>query len=341
MKSNDNPNPTQKLLAQLRKEAGPFFNWILKVAKATSPIGILVLAFYYFNINVTPDASIGQGAFVAVQAGIVSALLIGSFAFIFSAPAWIYHALGVGPHLLPYKAKRSAIRVVVMRSLLTQLTTFFAATTWVYWPTHAPFTHSIIGPVCALATLVSGVILAMSPRTTTPNGIESDRTFFATILLGAIAALYSIVPVWLLQKVGGESSGHEVRFVATLAMLAVLTPMHLAFGLKEIKAHLLTAFVVFFETVFILGSPGIPASIVARAIGIAERSPVDLAVPESLCNGFAAADAFGVKACNKGGATLVGPLRVLNSLGSRWLILEPTTNRTFSIPEKDIVVIRK
>jgi hypothetical protein len=341
LKPNDYPDPAQSHLTRFRKEAGPYFTWLMNVAKTASPIGILVLAIYYFKINVTPDISIVQGAFVAVQAGIIAAILIGLFIIVFSAPAWIYHMLDVRPHLLPFKSRKTAIKVVLRRSLLTQLTAFGAATAYAYWPTQALTSQSFIGPAGALVTLAAGTLLAQSPRTVTSTGMESRSTFWATILCSALSALYSILLVWLLQKSGDASPGQGFRFFATLAALTVLTPMHLAFGPHEVKAHLATASVVLLEVVFILGSPSVPVSMVAGVIGIAERGPVSLVVPDSLCRGFAAAGAFALKGCGQGSATLIGPVRVLNSLGSRWLILDPKTQKTFSIPGKDVIVIRQ
>lgn len=338
--SNDFSSSTQTQMDRIRREAGPYLKWLLGVAKIASPIGIVVLAVYYFKLNVTPDISIGQGAFVAVQAGIMSAVLIGLFAVVFSAPAWIYHALGVRPHLLPVRSRKAAIRAVVKRSFLTQLTTFGAAMAIAYWPSRGAVGQDLIGPISALVALVSAVVLSKSARTFTSDGVESKGTFICTIALGIVAAFYSITLVWLLQKSGDGSPGKEFRFFLALAVLTVLTPAHLAFGIHEIKAQLATAFVCLLEVVIILGSPTTPVSMVASVIGIAEKSPVGIVVSEDQCRAFLLANAFKVTACNKGGPTLIGPVRILNSLGARWLILDSSTSKAFNIPGKDVIVVR-
>lgn len=338
MKKSGEPGTTPAMHIQnLRPLIARSLGW----SKYVSPIGILVLVLYYLSIGFTPDITVAQGAIVAAQAGITGALLTWGVACIFSAPGWIY-ILAINPHSLPIKSRRKTLKALVRRSMLAQASTFAVFLAWAYWPTHKGYEHSLIGPFFALLSIPAIVALIESPLAITSEGIEHRGVFCATLLGGVVAAAFSLLIVWLFQSNATQSLSNEPRFIAALFILVCLSPIHLVFSVSEGIAHLITAAIILFEVVIILGVQTAPTSMIAREVGVAEPEPVMLAMPAALCRMVTSSAKNIGSSCgtSNDGPGLVGPAQVLNSLGSRWLVRDLKSNVTFNIPGKDIVIAR-
>ncbi|MCA8114694.1 hypothetical protein LGM76_26085 [Burkholderia cepacia] len=311
---------------------------ISAIVPVASAFGIICLTVYFGTLEFTPDISFAQGALVAVQAGLTGGVFLAVLIISLSVPAWVYYMLGIRPaELVSLRRRREAINHLVTRFFCTQALTISAVAACAYFPQRAESHAAICVGVAVIGFIWSCIFLVSCPRVWGVEALESRWTFFVSVVLGAFTTVSSLVTLNLLWA---SSPGHHSNFwfLITVFVVVILGGAQVAIGLRDVGAQLSISAMLVLEISLLLGPP-VPRFI-ANAVGIAEKTPVDLLVGSELCNAIRTSAAAPQLRCEEKGPSLVKSVEVLNSLGSRWVIRIPASGKILIIPGKDLTVVR-
>lgn len=307
---------------------------------AASGFGVVCLVAYYATLSFTPDISFAQGALVAVQAGLLGALLLASVWITLAAPALIYQYMGIRPRDLVPARRTAATKSLVYRYLWTQLTTVSAISFFVYFPHRETVENAIYWGISVVVFVWSAVHVALSPLIWGRDGLETRTTFVFSILVVGLATSLSLVT--LLEIRNGSPSAHsDGRFLLTFAVVSVLGCGQVAIGSTSIAMWGSFGAVLLLEVGLLYGAPGLYARYIANAVGIAEKNPITLIVASADCYTIKTAAKSLRLDCHDGAKTSIDKVEILNSLGSRWIVRVPAnTGPTIILPGKDLVIVR-
>jgi hypothetical protein len=307
------------------------------VVSVASAFGVICLTVYFSTLRFTPDISFAQGAFVAVQAGLIGALLIAVLIISLSVPAWVYYMLGIRPTaLVSLRRRREAIHNLVTRFLCTQALTISTMALLAYFPQRGQLQGAGCLGVSVIGFIWSAIFLVSCRRVWGVDALESRWTFFVSVVLGIFTAVSSLITLNLLWA-SSPGPHSQFWFMVTVLVVVILGGAQVAIG-PQVGAQLIIGVMLILEICLLLGPP-VPRFI-ANEVGISEKRPVDLLVGSEMCNTIRAAVGSPKLRCGEEGPSLVKDVEVLNSLGNRWVIRIAESERILIIPGRDLTIVR-
>lgn len=333
---------------KVRPKKFDFLNWIFDREKRSAVtwlctlVGGVFIAGYYLSLGegFTPMVDFGQAALLLFLAFFIGTALVFAFCLCMFSPALAYRIIGIHVNDLPKNQLLAARKALMIRNLVTQ---FFFATALlaaIYAGGDAMDNIWTVSIATAIAAICA-VVLVFLTRFTKYNMSEPRWQYYGSVILIGFFTILAISILYLLVRNVDKIETWEI-FLAWF-MLALYTVIISVLGKgQELFAGLLVL-TSFFAVLNFLGVKSIMFESTAYAIGIAEKNPVRLIFPSTSCAVVRRAlHPSTPMICEGEQAGVLNDVKLLNSLGERWLIRVREPNRLTHVTfDGSGVVIRK
>lgn len=320
----------------LDKEKRTTFSWISTV------VGGFFIAGYYLSLGTgfTPTVNLGQATLLLFQAFFVGMFLVSYFCLGIFSPAFVYKLVNIDIESLPTEQGKIAHKSLPIRNLLAQI---FGASTFIGLATYFAgdaaksswtlYTSIAISLLCTFA-------LTFNTRLTRFDEEESKSSYWGSIFIAAILACVTLFFLWMIYNfTPSKNKVSDWQVIAVWLIVALYSAIFSVFrrNQKLIAASVITVLFFFLLSVLNVGSAIFNAT--AYAIGIAEKNPVTLIIPNTSCSAVRSVLQQPENlTCEGKNAGVIANVNLLNSLGERWVIKETDSSRYIFLDGKGIIL---
>lgn len=320
----------------LDKEKRATFRWISTV------VGGFFIAGYYLSLGTgfTPTINLGQATLLLFQAFFVGTFLVSYFCLGIFSPAFAYRLVNIDIEGLPKEKRKIAHKILAIRNIVAQV--FGASTFWAlanYFSSDALKNSWTLYTSVAISLLCTYTLTFIDRLTRFDEG-ESKWSYWGSIVIAAILACVTLFFLWLVYNFApSKIKASDWQVFTVWLIVAQYSAIFSVFGKSQnlIAASVIT--VLFFFLLNILNVGSVIFSATAYAIGIAERNPVTLIIPNTSCSAVRNMLRQPENLiCEGKNAGVIANISLLNSLGERWVIKESDSSRFIFLDGKGIIV---
>jgi hypothetical protein len=297
------------------------------VAALSTVIGLAMIGGYYLGIGETPDVSLGQATLLVLEAFVVGVLCVVGLCLATFSPALVFHLSDIDVDAV-FVANRKQLLPLFVRSLVAQIGGIAFAAISILSPT--PGALFIVWISAIVVVIVTAVSFLFSPKI---KG-ESHLQYWISVLVTGFYGVFSMgLAIVIYQTVQDRVS--EWRLFSAMIFLVVASAALSLVGLTRWKAKAAGMFISIVIMMAILDSASFVFRFTAYKIGIARSQPATLTLPKEACFSLKPLLRKSVVDCTSE-ITVLDHVRVLSSLGERWVIRERESNENISFVAKGV-----
>lgn len=328
------------------------YGWLLDKDRRSTVVwggaayGTVMIAGYYLWLGFTPAVTLGQTPLLLLQAFVVGVFVTLYLAMTIFFPAWAYRLLGIEIENFKSEFRLTAVRMLALRSVIAQL---FAPALFSVLCISSPLASPDPIPEywgAALNTLIfTGLFIVFMPRTNEFGVKETTSSYLLSIVAIGMFSLLSGAMLLFVYDLAPKDRHAE----DWLVLLAWLMVMLLSAALSTMRRDewlpgILVAFTAFLFLLYEFNVLDAPFKATASVIGIAEPQPVTVIFPghpSTTCEQVKRALNDSNKlVCDGPNAGVLNDVRLLNTLGDRWVLRENEHSENIIFDGKGMLVKR-